>query len=814
MALNINTNIGALGAAAAATSVNKSMETAMERLSTGLRINTASDDAAGSAIASRLTAEIRGTNMAIRNAMDAQAMIDTAEGAHIEVSNMLQRMRELAVQSANDTNNVQDRANLQLEITQLSDEIDRIAQSTSWAGVKLLNGTAGDNALADGSNNLASFNFQIGAGTSAGQMISTSITALTSSALGVNGAARAPAVTAEFVGATGEGKMVTEGNKIAFSGKFNAGDVYSLKIADETMSITATTGDGYTDDAAGLAAQMADAIRTVQRAATDMADGLSVVDNGDGTLEIFASPVISDVLTTETAGATKDAQTFTYNAADGTFTVGGTHEDTDVYSFKVNGTAVSVATLAATNLEYETSKAGVVAQIVDQINNTSALTDGGIRAIVDSEDPTVFRVVQDVVFSAETYTPKTASVSPTLTATEASGSSTLAFANTPVDGDKFTSTINGVEVSIEMTANDGYDRTATGAALKFADAVQQKIDNGDLVGVSVSAAAGTVTIAQTAAKTSFADLTVIDVGVTSTLVSSYNSATGVLSIDSGAVGDGDAGNHENGDTIKFNINGVDVQVVVDTNDGWHDTSDGISEQIASAINANAELKAMGITATQTKMTATSAAATVTLAFTPQLSQTEVIRAADVSIATSDDNLSSTLTVNRSSFVNGDKISLNVEGTAIDVTINASDSSVDDKAGVATQIKAAIDAAGISGVTVDDNGDGTLTINKPSAANVTTAASATATIDVIDNAIETLNTQRAALGAVSNRLDSTVSNLTNISTNLEAGRSRIQDADFAAESTQLAKAQILQQASMAMLAQANASKQGVLSLLQG
>ena len=811
MALNINTNIGALGAAAAASSVNKSMESAMGRLSTGLRINTASDDAAGSAIASRLTAEIRGTNMAIRNAMDAQAMIDTAEGAHIEVSNMLQRMRELAVQSANDTNNVQDRANLQLEVTQLSNEIDRIAQSTSWAGVKLLNGTAGDNALADGSNNLASFDFQIGAGTSAGQMISTSITALTSSALGVNGAARPPAVTAEFVAVNGEGKMVTEGNKIAFSGKFNAGDTYSLKIANETMSITATTGDGYTDDAAGLAAQMADAIRTVQRAATNMADGLSVVDNGDGTLEIFASPVISDVLTTETGAATKDTQTFTYNAADGTFTVGGTHEDTDIYSFKINGTSVSVATNATANLEYETSKAGVVAEIVDTINNTSALTNGGIRAIVDSEDPTVFRVVQDVVFSTETYTPKTASVSPTLTASESSGASTLAFANTPVDGDKFTSTINGVEVSIEMTANDGYDRTATGAALKFADAVQQKIDNGDLVGVTVAASSGTVTITQSAATTSFADLTVIDVGSSTTHNVSYGSGT--LTINSGSTA-GTAGSHDNGDTIKFNINGVDIEVVVDTNDGWHDTSDGISEQVASAINANAELKAMGITATQTKMTGGSASATVALAFTPQLSETEVIRASDVSIAASDDNLSSTLTVNRSSFANGDKISLNVEGTAIDVTINASDSSVDDKAGVATQIKAAIDAAGISGVTVDDNGDGTITINKPSAANVTTAASATATIDVIDNAIETLNTQRAALGAVSNRLDSTVSNLTNISTNLESGRSRIMDADFAAESTNLAKAQILQQASMAMLAQANASKQGVLSLLQG
>jgi hypothetical protein len=89
--MSINTNMGALMASAAASSVNKAMETSMNRLSTGLRINAAKDDAAGVAIASRLTSEIRGTNQAIRNASDGQAMIDTAEGAHLEIVNILQR---------------------------------------------------------------------------------------------------------------------------------------------------------------------------------------------------------------------------------------------------------------------------------------------------------------------------------------------------------------------------------------------------------------------------------------------------------------------------------------------------------------------------------------------------------------------------------------------------------------------------------------------------------------------------------------------------------------------------------------------------
>jgi len=143
MALTVATNTGALMAQAAASSVNKEMELSMERLSTGKRINGASDDAAGVAIASRLTAEIKGTNQAIRNSMDAQAMIDTAEGSHKEIESILQRMRELAVQAANDTNDASDRTNLQAELTQLSTEIDRISETTTWAGQKLLNASGG-----------------------------------------------------------------------------------------------------------------------------------------------------------------------------------------------------------------------------------------------------------------------------------------------------------------------------------------------------------------------------------------------------------------------------------------------------------------------------------------------------------------------------------------------------------------------------------------------------------------------------------------------------------------------------------------------
>ena len=144
-------------AQAAASSVNKEMEISMERLSTGKRINGASDDAAGVAIASRLTSEIKGINQSIRNAMDGQAMIDTAEGALDEVVNLLQRMRELAVQAANDTNSSVDRTNLDLEFDAASAEITRIEASTTWAGVKLLDGSGGTSGA---------FSFLVGTGAS------------------------------------------------------------------------------------------------------------------------------------------------------------------------------------------------------------------------------------------------------------------------------------------------------------------------------------------------------------------------------------------------------------------------------------------------------------------------------------------------------------------------------------------------------------------------------------------------------------------------------------------------------------------------
>ncbi len=148
----INTNILALNAQRNLSTSQSSLATALQRLSSGLRINSAKDDAAGLAISERFTAQIRGLNQAVRNANDGISLAQTGEGALAEVGNNLQRIRELAVQSANATNSASDRASLQGEVAQLLAEIDRVANQTSFNGVQLLDGSFSSAVFQVGAN--------------------------------------------------------------------------------------------------------------------------------------------------------------------------------------------------------------------------------------------------------------------------------------------------------------------------------------------------------------------------------------------------------------------------------------------------------------------------------------------------------------------------------------------------------------------------------------------------------------------------------------------------------------------------------------
>ena len=237
MALTIGTNVASLQASAAASSVNRDLETSMSRLSTGKRINSAADDAAGVAIASRLSSEIRGTDQAIRNALDGQALIDTAEGGHKEIEAILQRMREVSVQAASDTNNAQDRGNLQAEMDALTTEINRISGVTTWAGNSVMDGGSAGTSK--------SFSLQVGAATGVKNQINVAIGSMdaatltvgkTSTTLGDVGTSLATASTLTFI------STATETATFTVTGTAADGSALSQTISSLAAVAQTTTG--------------------------------------------------------------------------------------------------------------------------------------------------------------------------------------------------------------------------------------------------------------------------------------------------------------------------------------------------------------------------------------------------------------------------------------------------------------------------------------------------------------------------------------------------------------------------------------------
>jgi len=258
MALSVATNIGALAASKAATSVNSAMETSMARLSSGKRINSAADDSAGLAIAARLTSEARGLDMAARNAADAQAMINTIESSHSEIQNILQRMRELAVQGANDTNGTADRTNIRKELTELHEEIDAIKNQTKWAGNTLISGAS-------------TFKFQIG--DEADETLTVTTTAIAASTLSV-GSTNVGSLTAS---ASFTAFITTVNNAISSIANYRAEYGANSNRLDHVMSNLATNSEsvkaslGRIEDA-DYAAETTDLAKSqiLQQAATSM----------------------------------------------------------------------------------------------------------------------------------------------------------------------------------------------------------------------------------------------------------------------------------------------------------------------------------------------------------------------------------------------------------------------------------------------------------------------------------------------------------------------------------------------------------------
>ena len=251
---SINTNTLATLASNSLSRNDRAMATSMERLSTGIRINSAKDDAAGLAISSRMTSQIRGLDQAKRNAMDAISLIQNAEGALVEVSNMLQRMRELSVQSATDTNTSTDREALNKEFGLLRSEINRVAQNTQWNSRNLLDGSSGSGLTGNGV-----YKFQVGA--NAAQTINLTIGNYQAGSSTQGGTVAVTTTTAASgPGATGAAQVST----LTIAGTHVLGDVFTATVGDKSFVHTVTSlGANAAADIAAVATALEAGLGTI-----------------------------------------------------------------------------------------------------------------------------------------------------------------------------------------------------------------------------------------------------------------------------------------------------------------------------------------------------------------------------------------------------------------------------------------------------------------------------------------------------------------------------------------------------------------------
>jgi flagellin len=334
----INTNMSANIAANSMVRNERTMTSTMERLSTGLRINSAKDDAAGLAISSKMTSQIRGLDQAVRNANDAISMIQVAEGAMKEVTNMFQRMRELAVQAISDSNTDADRTALNNEYKQLSSEVKRIAENTQWNGTNILDGARTNSVFQIGAN--ASQTIAVNFGDLATNNIKDTDIAPTATS----------AASTSSAGAIG---------KIQVTGTVAAGDVITVKID------------------AGTAGEQYASFELSAEAAADINKGGSAAGLDAAAAKITESTVggSSSAVTATTAGAL----TASVEASTGKIVItGATKHASETYTFTMSGAELSRGTQApvgGTDITKSGTAAtalGVLDTAIENVNSTRA----------------------------------------------------------------------------------------------------------------------------------------------------------------------------------------------------------------------------------------------------------------------------------------------------------------------------------------------------------------------------------------------------------------------------------------------------------
>ncbi|MFY8083354.1 MAG: flagellin [Rubrivivax sp.] len=342
MSQSINTNISTITAQRNSMKASGDLSTAMARLSSGLRINSAKDDAAGLAISERFTSQIRGLNQAARNANDAISLSQTAEGALGSMSTNLQRIRELAVQSANATNSSTDRKALQQEVMQLASEIDRVAQTTEFNGKKLLDGSFGTQGFQVGANasqvintsmvnarTTAYGNFNVaGSGVAAGtggwgaNGIGAA-TATVSGSLGTKTVTVAANATAKDVaaginaesGSTGVSAAARTETQVSFA----AAGAYTLSLRSDNSTAQTIS---FTLSGAATADGLSSALSAFNEQSSKT--GVTASLNSSGTAIVLTNETGNDILLSDTATANAGAVTVQKREADGDLTTGAT----------------------------------------------------------------------------------------------------------------------------------------------------------------------------------------------------------------------------------------------------------------------------------------------------------------------------------------------------------------------------------------------------------------------------------------------------------------------------------------------------------
>jgi len=412
--MTINTNISSLNAQRNLGKTQSLLSRSLSRLSSGLRINSAKDDAAGLAIANRMTSQIRGLNQAVRNANDGISLAQTAEGAMQEIGNNLQRIRELAIQAASDSNSASDRQSLNAEVTQLVAEINRVTTETSFNGTKLLDGTFG------------SKNIQVGA--EQGQTISVSLASVKADSLGVgSGSSYSTSITGAAVNGTAlsVGDLTINGYEIGAGAadgvSYVNSDASALAVANAINARTGDTGVTATVSIASVAGTAisagdvaiaagdilingvdigevaAGASATAVEHGADVAAAINAVSNQTGVTATFSTSTGAVALTsidgrniTVTTAAGVLATQTGLGSGDGTATT--TYSSIDLSSASSAGVTIGGAAAANAGLDGSlgyTAATATAGAGISSLDLTTAAGAGNAISIVDAALATI-----------------------------------------------------------------------------------------------------------------------------------------------------------------------------------------------------------------------------------------------------------------------------------------------------------------------------------------------------------------------------------------------------------------------------------------